>query len=148
VLIEGPAGIGKSGLVAGLRGRAGDELLVLAARASELEREFAFGVVRQLLEAQVAEAALAGAAAPAAAVFAAEPGADGAGGASLAALHGLYWLTLNLAAQRPLLLAVDDLHWADRPSLRFLAYLARRLDGAPVLLAATLRSNEPRTRAR
>ena len=62
------------------------------------------------------------------------------GAASFAVLHGLYWLTLNLAAERPLLLAVDDLHWCDRPSLRFLAYLARRLDGAPVLAAATLRS--------
>jgi predicted ATPase len=148
VLIEGPAGIGKSGLLAGLRERAGGELRVLAARASELEREFAFGVVRQLLEADVGErrdVALAGAAAPAAGVFAGQTAADGEGGAQFAALHGLYWLTLNLAAERPLLLAVDDLQWCDRPSLRFLAYLARRLDGAPVLVAATLRSNEPPT---
>ena len=77
-----------------------------------------------------ARRALAGAAAPAAAVFEARAAADAEGGASFAALHGLYWLTLNLAAERPLLLAVDDLHWCDRPSLRFLAYLARRLDGA------------------
>ena len=145
VLIEGPAGIGKSGLLADLRERAGGGLRVLAARASELEQAFAFGVVRQLFEADVAarrDVALAGAAAPAAAVFASEPGADGED-PSFAALHGLYWLTLNLAAERPLLLAIDDLHWCDRPSLRFLAYLARRLDGAPVLVAATLRSGEP-----
>jgi DNA-binding NarL/FixJ family response regulator len=145
VLIEGPAGIGKSGLLAGLRDRAGGDLRVLAARAGELEREFAFGVVRQLFEADVATRpdALSGAAAPAEAVFEAEPGAGE--GASFAALHGLYWLALNLAAERPLLLAVDDLHWCDRASLRFLAYLARRLDGAPVLVATTLRSNEPPT---
>ena len=43
------------------------------------------------------------------------------------------------------MLSVDDLHWADRPSLRFLAYLARRLEGQPVLLAATLRTGEPDT---
>ena len=48
------------------------------------------------------------------------------GDGSFAALHGLYWLALNLAAERGRsLLAVDDLHWCDRPSLRFLAYLAR-----------------------
>jgi DNA-binding CsgD family transcriptional regulator len=41
------------------------------------------------------------------------------------------------------LLAVDDLHWCDRPSLRFLAYLARRLEGMPILLAAAVRSGEP-----
>jgi DNA-binding NarL/FixJ family response regulator len=147
VLIEGPAGIGKSGLLTGLRDRAGGDLRVLAARAGELERDFAFGVVRQLFEADVAARprALSGAAAPAAAVFEAEPGAGE--GASFAILHGLYWLALNLAAEQPLLLAVDDLHWCDRPSLRYLAYLARRLDGAPVLLATTLRSNEPPTDA-
>ncbi|HZB77041.1 MAG TPA: AAA family ATPase, partial [Solirubrobacteraceae bacterium] len=50
VVIGGPAGIGKSGLLADLRVRAEGSLLVLAARASELEREFGFGVVRQLFE--------------------------------------------------------------------------------------------------
>jgi len=145
VLIEGPAGIGKSALLAQARRRAADSgSLVLAARGSELEREFPFGVVRQLLEAVVAgdERALAGAAAPAAAVFGAP---DGIGDVSFAALHGLFWVTLNLAAERPLVLAVDDLHWCDRPSLRFLAYLARRLDGQPILVPATVRTNEPGT---
>ena len=73
--------------------------------------------------------------------------ADG-GDASFAALHGLYWLTVNLAGGRPLLLAIDDLHWADRPSLRFLAYLARRLEGLPVLVAASLRGRPSRTPTR
>ena len=147
LVIGGPAGIGKSGLLADLRARAGDELLVLAARASELEREFGFGVVRQLFEATAADpargpAALAGAAAPAASVLGAM---DDAGVASFAALHGLFWLASNLAAEQPLLLAVDDLHWCDRPSLRFLAYLARRLEGLPILLATTVRSGDPGT---
>ena len=43
------------------------------------------------------------------------------------------------------MLAVDDLHWCDRPSLRFLAYLARRLEGLPVLVPATVRTDEPGT---
>jgi len=55
--------------------------------------------------------------------------AEPAGDTSFAALHGLYWLVANLAANRPLLIAVDDAHWADKPSLRWLAYLAPRLDG-------------------
>ena len=141
VVVGGPAGIGKSGLLAGLRAEAGDRLEVLAARAGELEREFAYGVVRQLFEAEVAARGgrLSGAAAPAAPVF----GAGAEPAASFAVLHGLYWLALDLAAERPLLLAVDDLHWCDAPSLRFLAYLARRLEDVPILLAATLRSAEP-----
>jgi ATP/maltotriose-dependent transcriptional regulator MalT len=145
VLIEGPAGIGKSALLAQTRRRASEGgSLVLAARGSELEREFPFGVVRQLLEAVVAgrEDVLTGAAATAAPVFGA---LDGEGDVSFAALHGLFWVVLNLAAERPLVLAVDDLHWCDRPSLRFLAYLARRLEGQPILIPATVRTNEPGT---
>jgi DNA-binding NarL/FixJ family response regulator len=140
VVIAGPAGIGKSGLLADLRGQDAG-LAVLSARAGELEREFGFGVVRQLFEGVADADALAGAAAPAAGVF----GDAGEGVASFAALHGLFWLSANLAAERPLLLAIDDLHWCDRPSLRFLAYLARRLEGLPILVAATVRSAEPGT---
>jgi DNA-binding NarL/FixJ family response regulator len=146
--IEGPAGIGKSALLAEARRRAGESgAHVLAARGSELEREFPFGVVRQLFEELVADperrdGLLAGAAAPAAAVFGA---LDGDGDASFAALHGLFWVALNLAAERPLVLAIDDLHWCDRPSLRFVAYLARRLEGQPILVGATIRTGEQGT---
>ena len=48
----------------------------------------------------------------------------------------------------PLLLAIDDLHWCDRPSLRFLAYLARRLEGLPILVAATPAHRRARDRRR
>src|SRR4051812_28252582 len=147
--IEGPAGIGKSALLAGARRHAAG-VQVLAARGSELEREFPFGVVRQLFEAVVTdperrERALAGAAGPAAAGFGSPGAAAREGGGSSAALHGLFWVALNLAADGPLFLAIDDLHWCDRPSLRFVAYLARRLEGQPILVAATVRTGEPGT---
>ena len=56
---------------------------------------------------------------------------------SFAVLHGLYWLCANLAGA-PLVLVVDDAHWADGPSLRFLAFLLPRLEelAAAVLLGA------------
>ena len=139
-LIEGPAGIGKSRLLAEARTRARG-MTVLSARCGELERDFSFGAVRQLLE-PVAdrERLLAGAAAPVEGVL-----EGGTAEGSFAVLHGLYWAVLNLAEERPVLLAIDDLQWSDRPSLRFVAYLVRRLEGAPVLVAATLRSTEPGT---
>lgn len=148
-LIEGPAGIGKTRLLGAARGLAEESgVRTLAARASELEREFPFGVVRQLFEPALAgadrEELFAGAAAPARSVFESDPGEDGAG-ATFAVLHGLYWLSLNVGAERPLLLAIDDLQWCDRPSLRFVSYLVRRLEGQPILVAASLRSAEPGT---
>jgi DNA-binding SARP family transcriptional activator/DNA-binding CsgD family transcriptional regulator len=151
VVIEGPAGVGKTRLLADTRRRAAETgALTLFARAGELERDFPFGVVRQLFEAAVADPAardraLAGAAAGAAQVFGAPEGDSE--DASFAVLHGLFWLALNLAAERPLLLAIDDLQWCDPPSLRFVAYLVRRLEGQPILVASTVRSAEPPTDA-
>jgi DNA-binding SARP family transcriptional activator/tetratricopeptide (TPR) repeat protein len=153
VLVEGPAGIGKTRLLAEARRQASAAgALTLFARAGELERDFPFGVVRQLFEAAVADPAvrdraLAGAAAGAAQVFGAPDSGDEGEDASFAVLHGLFWLALNLAAQQPLLLAIDDLQWCDPPSLRFVAYLVRRLEGQPILVAATVRSAEPPTDA-
>ncbi|HXD53474.1 MAG TPA: AAA family ATPase [Solirubrobacteraceae bacterium] len=152
LVVEGPAGIGKSRLLAELRElAAAGGYRIAAAQGSELERAFPFGVVRQLFEPLLADASartelLADAAASAASVFGA-PAASGEeeGDQSFATLHGLYWLTVNVAAERPLLLVVDDLHWCDRPSLRFLAYLARRLEGLPAIAVVGLRTAEPGT---
>ncbi len=150
--IEGPPGIGKTALIAEAKALAQEAgMQVLGARGSELERSFSYGVVRQLFEPLLASLPaderaelLAGAAALAAPLFdpaqvAAEPAAD----SSLATLHGLYWLTANLAARRPLLLALDDLHWCDLPSLRWLAYLLPRMEGLGLLVLVGLRPAEP-----
>jgi class 3 adenylate cyclase/DNA-binding CsgD family transcriptional regulator len=150
VVIEGPAGIGKTSLLAEGRARAASSgLTVLYARASELEAAFSFGVVRQLFEAAVAAARtdeeskpLAGAAAQAARLFSPVESAEGSEEDVFALLHGLYWLTVNLAEPRPIVVAIDDVQWSDPPSLRWLAYLARRLEGVPVSVFATLRPIE------
>ncbi len=49
---------------------------------------------------------------------------------------------LQLAEMRPLLLALDDMHWADQGSLDFLRIFARQITGYPILLVATYRSDE------
>jgi tetratricopeptide (TPR) repeat protein len=148
VVVQGPAGIGKTSLLDAARAAAPERgLAVAAARGSELETAYAWGVARQLLEPRLRgmagaalERALDGAAALAAPVLLPER-ADGAAPADPAfgALHGLYWLVANLAAERPQLLVVDDLHWADEASARFLAFLANRIDALPVLLLAAQR---------
>jgi DNA-binding CsgD family transcriptional regulator len=147
-LVEGPPGIGKTRLLMAARELAREAgFRQLYGRGGELEREFPFGVVRQLFEPLLVEdgtreAALAGAAGGAVPVFESDDD-EGEGDPSFALLHGLYWLTVNLSADRPLLVVVDDLHWCDRASLRFIAYLTRRLEGLPVLTALSVRSSEP-----
>ena len=151
VLIEGRAGIGKTALLeAACRRAAGVGREVLRARGSELEAGFAFGVVRQLFERLLAsvddddrQALLAGSARAVRALLLGEPVDGAAYDTSFAVLHGLYWLTINLSDRGPLLIAVDDAHWADEPSQRWLAYLAPRLEGAAVAVLVALRPAQP-----
>lgn len=150
LVVDGPAGIGKTALlnhVAGLAVALGFD--ALRARGLELEHAYAFGVARQLLERRLREAntlehkeLTAGPAVDAPRSLGMLD-ADGESDAGLRALHSLYWLTSNLAARRPLLLVVDDAHWCDAPSLRWLAYVAMRLDGVRLLLVLACRPNEP-----
>jgi AAA ATPase domain len=151
LVIEGGVGIGKTSLLdaaCGLAGGLGNE--ILRARGSELEADFAFGVVRQLFERRLAgaevderEALLAGPAGAVRPLLLGELLAGSASDTSFAVLHGLYWLAANLAARRPLLIAVDDAHWADEPSLRWLAYLAPRLAGLALATVVAVRAGEP-----
>ncbi|GIG61614.1 transcriptional regulator [Longispora fulva] len=149
-VVVAPAGIGKTTLLADLAATARDrQVRVLAAQGSQFEREFSFGLVRQLFEPLLAGAAesersalLAGAAGQAAAVLGAADPAAGERG-DFAILHGLYWLTANLCQDRPLLLCVDDLQWSDHASVRFLAHLLPRLRDLPVLVLAATRPEDP-----
>jgi DNA-binding CsgD family transcriptional regulator len=159
VVVEGPAGIGKTALLAAARTAAADGgMRVLRSRGAELERDFAFGVVRQLFEPPLAEASeieradlLEGAAGVAASLLRL-PGApltDGppASGIdpSFAVLHGLYWLCANLAAAGPLCLVVDDAHLADSASLRYLAFLLTRIEELDAALVVAIRPREAGT---
>jgi DNA-binding CsgD family transcriptional regulator len=149
--VEGGAGIGKTSLLDAACERAEDAgCEVLRARGSELEAAFAFGVVRQLFERRLADVKaderdelFAGPAAAAQPLLTGEPAEESGQDKSFAVLHGLYWLAANLTSIWPLVIAVDDAHWADGPSLRWLAYLAPRVEGLALSLLVALRPAEP-----
>lgn len=155
VLIEGPAGLGKTSLLrASFDAAAEMGFTVLRARASELERNFPYGCVRQLLEPFVSRASAAererlfdGAAVLAMPLFAPRASpvpvqSESSSDSAFSVLHGLYWLLNNLARAKPVALCVDDLQWSDTESLRFLSYLAPRLDGLALAVLASVRSHE------
>ena len=157
VRVRAPAGLGKSRLLSTAASIGGERgFLALGAAGSELEREFGFGVARQLFARPIQDASR-----DLRAELVAEP-------AGLAApllgigeqldrplspvetgdlFRALYWLTVRLADQRPLLLAVDDLHLADPASLGFIAYLAGRVEDSPVVVLVAQRSGEPMSTA-
>ena len=151
LVLAGPPGIGKSALLreAVLRGRA-EGLRVLSVRLDELDGSAPFGVARDLLASELASVGaataspLVGRALEALGQPLAEQGdaeRDRDNSAS-SVRHALYWLVAGLADRTPLLLAVDDVHWADVASLRFLGHLARRVDGLPLALVVATRRGE------
>ncbi len=154
VAIEGPAGAGKTTLLLTARGLAeAAGLEVFTARGGELEGEFPFGIARQLFEGRLAraseadlDAAFSGSAGLARDALGLGSGAPEEGGRdrTLPALHGLYWLTANLATRSPLAILVDDVQWADVQSVQWLEYLARRLADLPVVVILARRLGEAR----
>jgi predicted ATPase len=155
IVVQGPAGIGKTAILRAACAEAGAQgMRTLAARGLALEQGFSYGVVRQLLEPVHAaagpgewDALLDGAARLARPVFdGAEPSPAGAtaqeGGVPHATVHGLYWLTANLADREPLVLAVDDAHWADAASLRVLLDVQAEISAQRVALVVASRPVE------
>ncbi len=151
VVVEGPAGIGKTRLIreaAGMGEQAG--LLVRSARGGEMERDLPFGIARQLFEPLIARASeqdkeslLSGNAQQAMGALGNLDRDASVPLDSFAPINGLYWLAANLAEKQATLLMVDDAHWADVTSLRFIDFLARRVSHLSLLVILGIRTGEP-----
>lgn len=150
VVVEGAAGTGKTAMLVAAQGYGLDAgLNCLRACCSELERDFAFGAVCQLLGGAFAELS----SDIRSELLAKAPGAGIAAGGTMGAddsrpdqapevLHGLHQLLYLLAGRQPVQLLVDDAHWADLPSLRFLHYLQPRLEGLALQVVVAVRTAE------
>jgi DNA-binding CsgD family transcriptional regulator len=143
LVIEGPAGAGKSTLWREAIDRAGASgYLALTARPSGAEIQLAFAALADILEAQLVEVA---GELPAPQRRALEVALLLAGEAGLAPdQRAIAAGTLNavraLARRRPVLLAIDDAQWLDAPSGDILAFVLRRLRDEPVALVASWRT--------
>ncbi len=129
LVISGPLGIGKSELLSacGQRGRR-IGLRVLRASCATQERDFEFGVVRQLLG-------------PAS--TAPSPETTGGGQHDLVVRRDVLPAIVGMSAEQPLLILVDDLHGADTASATCLGQLGGRVAGLPVTIAVTVLDGDP-----
>jgi DNA-binding CsgD family transcriptional regulator/tetratricopeptide (TPR) repeat protein len=141
-IVEGPAGIGKSALLRAAVAHAHDAgVRTLTASPSEFEGAVAFGLVRDLLGPCLSDVADNPRRHRAKLLLEGDPTAiASAPDAPRAALVTLHELIVDLARDGPLLLCVDDAHWADAASLRFLAFLARRIGSLRVAIVIAVRS--------
>ncbi len=155
IILRGPIGSGKSTVLHALRGLTADDTVkILRASSSSLEQNFAFGVVRQLIEpilssspADVRERWLTGAAGMSRMVFSDDvPPSPGRSAATIreAVLLGLTALIGNISEDFPLLFLVDDIQWVDTPSLCLLTTLARHSCQKRVLIVAAIRDGDIR----
>ncbi|MEV5973092.1 AAA family ATPase [Streptomyces sp. NPDC051921] len=146
-----PAGLGKTTLLAEIRRRAAAKgCTVLSARGGDQEQRVAFHVARQLLQPQLAAASrtelrerlgswydIVG---PALGLCTA---AEGAPPDPQGLRDGLDWVLTHLAVRRaPLVVVLDDAHWADPESLGWLSAFSPRAEELPMLLVVAYRPDE------
>ncbi len=138
VLIGGVAGIGKTALAevmcheATLRGAR-----VLVGRCFDLAETPAYGPWLHLFA-----RAPTGAGIPTLPAAFAAPGVIGAVASQAALFRDVLHYLRGLAAARPLVVLLDDIHWADAASLDLLRAIAREIADAPLLILATYRADE------
>ena len=154
VLVGAEAGGGKSRLVSEFTAQVRDRALVLAGGcvvlgAAGLPYAPITAALRELVRERGVDGTtglLPGGDAGELAALVPELGSLSSGGDPEMARGRLFGLVLvlleQLAAQQPLVLVIEDLHWADRSTGELLAFLVRNLRQAAVLLVATFRSDE------
>jgi len=149
VLVQGPAGIGKSRLMGAALQSVPSDTLVLRASGEDRTTGLPWGAVRELfapLGLSSADAASSpllqdGARWAVPALGSHEGGSERRAGAdTYAVLHGLYWLTVNLSARQPLVIAIDDVHLCDESSLHWLDFLLRRAEGLALCVVLSERT--------
>ena len=133
VLVSGEAGVGKSAAIRDFVQRArGLGIRAFTGECTEIDARRPFGPFVDIARAANRPSSL-----PVAPPDAAMAGAD------RYRLHSFFTSLLgDLSRERPVIIVVEDLHWADEASLELFPHLARKLRGAPLLLVGTYRSDE------
>ncbi|WP_326727103.1 ATP-binding protein [Streptomyces phaeochromogenes] len=147
----GSAGLGKTALMTEARARAvAHGFTVFSGKGGEKEQELAFHVVRQLLQPALAameESERRTFLGSWYDIVSAALGLEATGTARVpdptGVRDGLDWVMTRLTMMKsPVILLLDDMHWADVESLNWLASFAPRADDLPLLIVAAYRPDE------
>ena len=123
LFVEGDAGLGKSSILESARHLAQPDLRVGLGQGDAMEMSLPFGVLDQALSMLGGTTLLRASDAP------------------IGRPEQLYRLLRWLDHSEPgVLIALDDLHWADSDSLELLSLLSRRIGSLPSAIIATMRS--------
>lgn len=133
LFVVGGAGLGKTSCVNYAVAAASGDHVVGVGRGDVMESALPFGLVSQALDALGEPHVLGGT------EF--EEGLFGAGAVRAARFYRVLRRARELVT--PVLLCVDDLHWADPDSLALLAFLCRRISELPVAVLGTVRPFPP-----
>ena len=164
MLIEGPAGIGKTTLISQFQTLAADQgLKVYRVSAHDLESEFAFGIVRQMTQQLFEDSPIQLHFPPGQHTATSQdknlpisnqPPVFESGHTATSqdknlpiritqdVIYDLYQFAAEHFRTYRSVLLLDDIHWADEASLRFLSFLVRRLANIPLVLAMSARGKE------
>jgi DNA-binding CsgD family transcriptional regulator len=125
LFVFGEAGLGKTTVIEEACRNAGDDVLVVKARCDPMETSLAFGLMSQVVQGMGGKDDLWA------------PATEHPDGRTATFYRALRWLEQE--ARSPVLIALDDLQWADPDSLVLLGFLCRRLGRLPVAIIAALR---------
>ncbi len=151
ISITGSAWMGKTRLLEEIAAEAhGLGRVVLIGRAFPMEQQLPYGVLTQVLRAALPHIESAPEAVPDWArveigrLLPASQTAEQAGlpdrFGELRLFEGIHTTLTTLATERPVVLILDDAHWADAASASAFSYLSRRISGSPVLMIVSARS--------
>jgi DNA-binding CsgD family transcriptional regulator len=133
VLLSGEAGVGKTALLRDFVKRAHTlGARVLAGECTEIDARRPFGPFMEIARAANRVTSLP----------IAPPDATAAGSERYRLHSAFVALLADLARERPVVIVIEDLHWADEASLELFPHLARKLRDVPLLLIGTYRSDE------
>lgn len=141
-LISGAPGSGKTVLMRSyIEDVASPGAIVLSAITSRVERDLPFGVLHQLFQSRDLPTAIVDRTARIFQHAATDQGSRGNGPLESIKLanvfEGLRSILVDLADEIPLIITVDDLQHSDIPSMKFIHYLARRIDASRIFIVLT-----------